>query len=134
MQCAPVAARPSPHALDVVPFVSAVGFEKGSAWERGSAVTLQLVMEMGMRRLGGGGSSQPSWTKPGGLHAWLGQGGSTCQPVAVAPERESYWSSLLPPHFSAFLLLKRHGEVEGGLCNLYEGGLQRETVVHGWRL
>ena len=59
VQCAPVAARPSPHALDVVPFVSAVGFEKGSAWERGSAVTLQLVMEMGMRRLGGGGSSQP---------------------------------------------------------------------------
>lgn len=66
---------------------------------------------------------------------WLDQGRSTCQPVSVAPERESYWSSLSPPHFRAFLLLKRVGGWGGGLCNLYEGieGMLG-MMMHDWRL
>jgi hypothetical protein len=87
------------------------------AWGAG-VVQLQLVMEMEERQLG---SSQPRWSKSGAWAVgWL-EGGSTCQPVSVAPERESYCSRLPPPHFSAFLLLKRDAGW-ARLCKWYEGG------------
>jgi hypothetical protein len=84
---------------------SASSFEKELQGRLGSAVAVSH----------GNGDPRPG-VKPTmmeeiwGLHAWLGESRSTCQPVAVASRRESYRSMFLSPHLSAFLLLKReHG-------------------------